>query len=184
MKRKANWIEASSSKKQSTSMEKSLLEDLCERFPYIGEEILKNLDDKTIAKCTLVSKTMHAFIGKQKVFWIRKIMKYVGEGFELTEMWKEFLYQTPQEIVKKMSNAVYDCFNQPLTSFDYAFWSSFSLCKVHILPALTWSPLQFAVGANNELLSKFILDKIGVGSRFLQTSEIGFTLTCLIKEQA
>ena len=36
---------------------------------------------------------------------------------------------------------------------------------------LTWSPLQFAVRANSELLYKFILDKIEIGGRFLQTSD-------------
>ena len=141
MKQKADWIEAGSSKKhcqtQSTAIGKSPLEDLCARFPQIGVEILKGLDDKTIAKCKLVSKTMQSFIERGKKFWIRKIMKYVGEGHELTEMWKEFLYQTPQEMVKEMSDAVYYCFNHPLTSFDSAVWSR-------------WTPLQFAVCANNE----------------------------------
>ena len=80
MKRKTVWIEASVSKKpyqtRSTTIGKSQIEDLCKRFPQIGEEILKYLDNTTIAKCTLVSKTMHSFIGSQKVFWIRKINKY------------------------------------------------------------------------------------------------------------
>ena len=143
MKRKADWIEASSSKKhcqiQSASMGKSQLEVLCERFPQIGEEILKGLDNATIAKCTLVSKTMYSFIGKQKVFWIRKINKYqyVGED----EMWKKVLYQTPQETVKKMSDAVYEFFNHPMS-----------------LECKNWAPLQIAVGANCEFLCKFILD--------------------------
>ena len=60
MKRKGDWIEASSSKKQcqiqSNSIGKSQLEDLCNRFPQIGVEILKCLDDKSIAKFTMVSK--------------------------------------------------------------------------------------------------------------------------------
>ena len=120
-------------------MEKSPLESLCERFPHIGEEILKGLDDKTIAKCTLVSKTMNTFIGKQKVFWIRKIKKYVGEDETLPEIWKKLLYQAPQEKVKMMSNAVYIFFNHPL-SIE---------CK-------TWTPFQIAVGVINcEFLYKF-----------------------------
>ena len=78
MKRKAtNWIEVSSSKKhcqtRSTSMGKSQLEDLCGRYPQIGEEILNHLDEKTIAKFTQVSKAMYSFVVNQKVFWIRKI---------------------------------------------------------------------------------------------------------------
>ena len=99
MKRKADWSEASSSKKHCQT--RSKLEDLFERFPQIGEEILNHLDDKTIAKFTLVSKTMHSLIGNQKLFWIRKIKKYVAEDDELSEMWKNVLYQTPQEMVKR-----------------------------------------------------------------------------------
>ena len=141
MKRKAGAIEASS------SMEKSPIEESFERFPQIGEEILKWLDNTTIAKCTLVSKTMHSFIGKQKVFWIRKINKYqyVGED----EMWKKFLHQTPQETVKKMSDAVY----------DFHFSNGPIVCNCSSKRKI-WTPLQIAVGANCEFLCKFVLNKI------------------------
>ena len=82
---------------------------------------------------------MYKFIEKQKVFWIQKINKYVGED----EIWKKVLYQTPLETVQKMSDAVYDFFNE-----------FFSLeCKI-------WSPLQVAAGANCEFLCKFVLNKI------------------------
>merc|ERR1719266_2309568 len=103
-------------------MGKSQLEDLCERIPQIGEEILRGLDDNTIANFTLVSKTIHSFIGKQKVFWIRKIKKYVGQDGELPEMWKKLLHQTQQEMVKEMSDTVYDFFHHPM-SFECNEWS-------------------------------------------------------------
>ena len=62
-------------------------------------------------------------------------------------MWKKLLHQTQQEMVKEMSDAVYDFFHHPM-SFE---------CN-------EWSPLQIFVGANSEVLCKFTLDKIGEGS--------------------
>ena len=57
----------------------SVFEDICLRFPYIGENILRHLDDKSLSNLKLSCKSICAFIQYQRWFWIRIIQKYIGK---------------------------------------------------------------------------------------------------------
>ena len=48
----------------------SVFEDICLRFPYIGENILRHLDDKSLSNLKLSCKSICAFIQYQRWFWI------------------------------------------------------------------------------------------------------------------
>ena len=65
----------------------SVFEDICLRFPYIGEIILKHLDDKSLSNLKLSCKSICAFIQYQKWFWIRIIQRYIGRIKDVDETW-------------------------------------------------------------------------------------------------
>ena len=66
----------------------SIFEDVCLRIPYIGEQILRHLDDKSFSNLKLSCKSICAFIQYQRWFWIRIIQRYIGKIENVDETWR------------------------------------------------------------------------------------------------
>ena len=47
------------------------MEDLIQRFPHIAEQILEQLDNKSLANCKTVSDSWQNFIEDRNFTWIR-----------------------------------------------------------------------------------------------------------------
>ena len=65
----------------------SVFEDISLRIPYIGENILRHLDDKSLSNLKLSCKSICAFIQYQKWFWIRIIQRYIGRIKDVDKTW-------------------------------------------------------------------------------------------------
>ena len=57
---------------------KNHIEEIFWRFPHIGEQILEQLDNKSVAKSQGVSRWWQKFTDEAKLVWIRKIQKYIS----------------------------------------------------------------------------------------------------------
>ena len=66
----------------------SMFEDIYLRIPYIGENILRHLDDKSLSNLKLSCKSICAFIQYQRWFWIRIIQRYIGKIEDVDETWQ------------------------------------------------------------------------------------------------
>ena len=66
----------------------SLFEDICLRIPYLGEKILRHLDDKSLSNLKLSCKSICAFMQYQRWFWIRIIQRYIGKIEDVDETWQ------------------------------------------------------------------------------------------------
>ena len=55
------------------------LEELVTRFPHIGERILEELPNASLANCAQVSRTLHRFVTTQAVYTRRQFFKYLQE---------------------------------------------------------------------------------------------------------
>ena len=53
-----------------------MMEEFLERFPEVGEEIFKQLNNQSLAKCKEVSRSQFKFLEENKVLWRRMIEKY------------------------------------------------------------------------------------------------------------
>ena len=49
------------------------------RFPHLGEQIFKKVDDESLANCHQLTRTCRLFIEDQKSFWIRVIKKLLDD---------------------------------------------------------------------------------------------------------
>ena len=89
-----------------STYQQSRLENLYLRFPVLGKQILNKLDNQSLGTFKHVSRPINDFIVNEKVVWIRKILKHVGNDNELPEMWKKVLHHAPKDKVRKLSEEV------------------------------------------------------------------------------
>ena len=50
------------------------------KFPNVGQEMFKKLDDQSIAKCRIVSQFQKNFLDNNSLIWKKKVQKYTGWG--------------------------------------------------------------------------------------------------------
>ena len=72
------------------------------RFP----SIFKELDNKSLIKCRILSVPVQNFIDDEKFIWIRRMQKYNGNMEEFFEQWKRAIRNSPVDNVKELSKAV------------------------------------------------------------------------------
>ena len=64
------------------------IEDLFSRFPLIKEDILSNLDNKTIVKLKETSRDIHTEVEQGRYFWIRMIQQWIAKEEDLLKCWE------------------------------------------------------------------------------------------------
>ena len=83
-KRRGNKDDSKSQKKKKkTEIDRSkndqiTIEEIFARFPHLSEAIFVRLDDRSLASCREVNKTWQEFVDSQRIYWIRKILKYAN----------------------------------------------------------------------------------------------------------
>ena len=82
------------------------MEEFLERFPRVGEEIFKQLDNQNLAKCREVSRSQYKFLEESKVLWRRMIEKYSANNLEFKNAWKLVVERVPVQNVKELAIAV------------------------------------------------------------------------------
>ena len=65
----------------------NFLEDANLRFPHISEQILKELDNKSLTLCRELSTSMCDFIDNTKIPWMRIIQKSLPDWDNQKESW-------------------------------------------------------------------------------------------------
>ena len=93
------------------------MEDLCKRFPHLGELIFANLDDQTFTKCKEATEEISQFFIRERFYWIRIIGHYHDNFETFQESWKEAINKTSEENVKQLAVAVQKFFKlHPVSS--------------------------------------------------------------------
>ena len=71
------------------------MEEVFLRFPHIGKQVFKQLNNENLTKCREISKSWEEFIDNQKLPWIRLMKKYLSVGLEkdqvFLEDWQSFV---------------------------------------------------------------------------------------------
>ena len=76
------------------------MEEILRRFQHIGEQIFKELDNKSLAKCRKAYRSWRTFIDDQKFLWIRKIRFC---SLDSKEPMEKILKQTKLDVVKELA---------------------------------------------------------------------------------
>ena len=89
------------------------------RFPTIATDILKKLDNRSLANSRGVSKLWCHFIDDQKTPWLRRIRVHIKSNNQFLEDWKTVINKAPVQIVKELANATEKIF----TLKDTQLWT-------------------------------------------------------------
>jgi hypothetical protein len=76
------------------------LENFCERFPHLSEDIFGELDYKSLIKFREVSKFWSENIHEQRIYWIRKIEQCTEKFTEFNKEWKKVVRKRPVQVLK------------------------------------------------------------------------------------
>ena len=76
------------------------LENFCSRFPHLSEDILGELDYKSLVKFKEVSKFWYKNINEQRIYCIRQIEQCTETFTEFNKEWKMVVKKTPLKILK------------------------------------------------------------------------------------
>ena len=64
------------------------MDEVILRTPHIAVAIFTEVDNKTLADCSIVSENWGSFIDMKKVKWLRIILKYDGNMTKFAKHWK------------------------------------------------------------------------------------------------
>ena len=65
------------------------------------------MDDRSLVSCREVSKTWQEYVDSQRIFWIRKILKYANPQTKFHEEWKMVLDKKPIKTLMKFARFVW-----------------------------------------------------------------------------
>ena len=139
------------------------LDEMMLRFPHIAQAVFEELDNKSLKKCRIASRTCCDFIDKQKFYWIRKIQNCVDMK-KYQQQWNKVLKSTPTEDVKEMFEGLNIHWNMILTGkYGKSKSSPLHIIAVQRYDAKwapsQWSPLHIAAEQGNLEFSKYIIEK-------------------------
>ena len=83
------------------------IEEIFARFPDLSECIFIRLDDRSLASCREVNKTWKGFVDIQRIYWIRKTLRYANPQSKFHGEWKMSLDKTPIEFLKRFAAFVW-----------------------------------------------------------------------------
>ena len=107
-KRRGNKDDSKSQKKKKkTENDHITIEEIFARFPHLTEAIFVRLDDRSLASCREVNKTWQEFVDIQRIYWIRKILKYANPQSKFHEEWKTVVDKTPIKFLKRFATFVW-----------------------------------------------------------------------------
>ena len=82
------------------------MEDIFNKFPNLGEKILRQLDNKKLVTCKKVGRRWRIFLDQQKIVSIRLIEKHIGKSKKFSDDWKKVISKTPTHMVRRLALTV------------------------------------------------------------------------------
>ena len=82
-----------------------MIENILLRFPVIGQEIFKQLNNQDLTKCKEVCHSWGYFLNNETLVWLRMLQKYNKNHVEFQDDWKKVTTKVPCEILKRLAIA-------------------------------------------------------------------------------
>ena len=117
------------------------LEHFCLRFPVLCDEILNQLNPKSLVTFKGLSKFWCDQINESRTYWIRKIQIYTEDFNQYKEDWAIFETKTSLEILKELATALY-----VFRDLGKENWKNYKTCleMLKLESEDHWSPLHIA----------------------------------------
>ena len=151
------------------------MEEVFLRFPHIGEQVLKQLDNEYLTKCRKISPSWNEFINNQKLPWIRMMKKYQCElefNKKILEEWQKFVKSYNVATLQNIAIKV-ECFFKDNPDEEYPILDPLSAAtlsgNIEIvgnllengadLAALNFDPLYYAAKQENKAAYELLKEK-------------------------
>ena len=87
------------------------MEEILLRFPMLGKEIFKKMDNKTLVECRKIDETWMGFIDNEKFRWNRIIEKYLDvqdcADMNFKNSWLKAIRRCNTKEVSKLAHSLY-----------------------------------------------------------------------------
>ena len=83
-----------------------MLETIFDRFPSLSDDILKYLDEKSLANCVEVDRKWQTTIANQRVYVIAKIQKWSRHSKQFSKEWNMAFVKTPLEFLRRLADYI------------------------------------------------------------------------------
>ena len=85
------------------------MEEILLRFPMLGKEIFKKIDNKTLVNCRQIDETWMGFIDNEKFRWTRIIQKYIVQAsVYFNSEWRKAIRRSSTKEVSKLAHSLYE----------------------------------------------------------------------------
>ena len=81
-------------------------ETIFDRFPNLSDDILKHLDDKSLANCVEVNRKWQTTIANQRIYVIAKIQKWSRHSKQFSKEWSMAFVKTPLEFLRRLAEYI------------------------------------------------------------------------------
>ena len=106
-KRKPNsHLKSQTKKNKIQNSQNFTLETIFDRFPNLSDDILKYLDEKSLANCVEVNRKWHTTIANQRVYIIAKIQTWSRYSKQFSKEWSMAFVKTPLEFLRRLANYI------------------------------------------------------------------------------
>ena len=129
------------------------INEICERYPLVGEIIFGYLDDKSLKQCRKVCTTWSTFLDSKTFYWTRMLKNYIGGQEEFLDDWNSVFKKMSMEFAKPFALYISRlCRNRP----DY-----FEVQRSPLLVAITQVHSPFFEYIYEKVIEKNPKDRFG-----------------------
>ena len=129
------------------------INEICERYPLVGEIIFGYLDDQNLKQCRKVCTTWNTFLDSKPFYWTRMLKNYTGGQKEFLDDWKRVFKKISMEFAKSFALYISNlCRNRP----DY-----FEVQRSPLLVAITQGHSPFFEYIYEKVIEKNPKDRLG-----------------------
>ena len=104
--KKERLIKSQRKKDGTEESQKFTMETIFDRFPMLSDDILKYLDEKSLANCVEVDRKWQETIANQIVYLIAKIQKWSKNSKQFSEEWSMAVVKMPLELLRRLAEYI------------------------------------------------------------------------------
>ena len=104
--KKERLVKRQRKKDGTQESQKFTMETIFDRFPMLSDDILKYLDEKSLANCVEVDRKWQETIANQIVYLIAKIQKWSKNSKQFSEEWSMAVVKMPLELLRRLAEYI------------------------------------------------------------------------------
>ena len=100
------FLNLQTNKHRIQTSKRFMMETIFDRFPTLSDNILKYLDEKSLANCVEVDRKWQGTIANQRVYLIAKIHTWSNNSTQFSKEWSMVVIKMPLELLRRLSEYI------------------------------------------------------------------------------